>query len=63
MNRSQEVELERDMAAYGRIIVVAPRIDAVPNPFPGEYELVSETGYVELVGFIYLFARPTHPNG
>jgi len=49
--------LKQDITAYERIVVVAPRPDDIPNPIPNRYELVNSTGYIDKVGFIYLFAR------
>ncbi len=56
-----DAALKRQMARYERIIVVTPRIEEIPNPLPGQYELVDQAGYVDMVGFIYLFART--PDG
>ncbi|MGD2110501.1 MAG: glycosyltransferase family 39 protein [Phycisphaerae bacterium] len=49
--------LKGDMGDFDRIIVVAPRVDVTPNPLPDQYKLFDETGYVDKVGFIYLFVR------
>lgn len=57
LRQRPDAALKRRMAKFERIIIVTPRTDWVPNPLPGQYELVDQTGYVYLVGFIYLFGR------
>ncbi len=48
--------LQEEITRFRRLIVVAPRQE-IPNPAPDRYRLVLQTGYVEMVGFIYLFER------
>ncbi len=49
--------LKAAMAAYDRIVVVSARLEEIPNPFPGQYVVRAQTGYVAQVGVIYLFER------
>ena len=53
--------LKEAMSSYGRIVVVAPRVEAVPNPDPDRFRLVARTDYIHLVGFIHLFERNGAP--
>ncbi len=52
-------ELLERFAGYHRVMVVAPHPpgEKDPNPLPERFTLVNQTGYVDLVGFIYLFER------
>jgi hypothetical protein len=50
-------ELRVELADYKRVVLVHPPGERDPNPLPGQFRLVGQTGYVDLVGFIYLFER------
>lgn len=50
-------ELRAQVEAFQRIIVVSPRIDAVPNPSADTHELAAQSKYIHQIGWIYLFTR------
>jgi len=55
-----EPGLVAQLEAYDRVIVVSPRAEEEPNPWPEGLELTQKTGYVRRIGPIYLFERRDH---
>ncbi|MCH7840595.1 MAG: hypothetical protein IID38_10230 [Planctomycetes bacterium] len=55
-------ELREQVEAFQRIIVVSPRIDAVPNPSADTHELAAQSKYIHQIGWIYLFTRAEGPK-
>jgi len=52
-------EVQNRISTYPRIFVVSPRItrlDGFPNPSPVTHDLVSQSDYIDQIGWIYLFA-------
>lgn len=55
--------LREAMTVFNRLIVVSPRLERNINPVPGRFVESGKTGYVRLIGWIYLFDRiPTEPE-
>ncbi len=52
-------DLKEQVEAFQRIIVVSPRIDAVPHPSADTHELAARSSYIHQIGWIYLFLRTT----
>lgn len=50
-------ELRTEVAAYERVFVVSPRIDAVPDPSPLTHRLAGRSAYFHQIGWIYLFVK------
>ena len=55
-------ELRGQVEVFQRIIVVSPRIDAVPNPSADTHELAARSSYIHQIGWIYLFTRAEGPR-
>jgi len=49
--------LRKEMDAFDRLVVVSPRVDAIPNPLPTTHGPVDRSPYVPQIGFIYAFDR------
>jgi hypothetical protein len=47
------------LPAYERIVVVSPRIDALPNPSPQTHRPTARWDYIRDIGWIYLFTHST----
>lgn len=50
-------DLKAQVQTYPRIIVISPRIDAVPNPSPGTHRPVARSEYIFQVGWFYVFVK------
>jgi hypothetical protein len=50
-------DIQNHLAAFPRIVVISPRIDAVPNPCPDTHTLSSQSDYFYQIGWIYVFSR------
>jgi hypothetical protein len=49
------------LANYERIVVVSPRIDAVPNPAPQTHQPAARSDYIRDIGWVYLFTHAPGP--
>lgn len=57
LREEPDEELRQGMAAFDRLVVVSPRVDAIPNPLPSTHGPVDRSPYVPQIGFVYAFDR------
>lgn len=49
--------LRTEIAEFARLVVVSPRVDAIPNPVPTRFQPVARTAHVHQIGRVYVFER------
>jgi len=49
--------LRREIEEFARLVVVSPRVDAIPNPVPTRFQPVERTAHVHQIGRVYVFER------
>jgi len=50
-------KLRQEIGRFERIIVVSPRVDAIPDPSPRTHELSWRSPYIHQIGWVYVFSR------
>ena len=59
LNAPPPPETAARLPAYERIVVVSPRIDALPNPSPQTHRPTARSDYMRDIGWVYLFTHST----
>ena len=49
--------LRKEIEEFARLVVVSPRVDAIPNPVPTRFQPVERTAHVHQIGRVYVFER------
>jgi uncharacterized membrane protein len=57
LNQPPSAATSEQIQAFERILVISPRIDAIPDHTPETHTLVGRSSYIRDVGWVYLFVQ------
>ncbi len=57
LDQSPSPQTREAFRSYNRVYVVSPRLDVVPNHTPETHRLADHWGYIQGIGWVYMFIR------